>query len=34
VILSAPTEDLRKFALAHAEDEKAFSFTEYLVKEQ
>jgi hypothetical protein len=34
IILSAPTEDLRKFALAHAEDEKTFAFTEYFVKEQ
>ena len=33
-ILSAPTEELRKFALEHVNDEKAFAFTEYLVKEQ
>jgi len=34
LILTAPTEELRKFALAHAEDEEAFSFTQYWVKEQ
>lgn len=33
-VISAPTEELRRFALAHANDDKAFSSTEYLVKEQ
>ncbi|PYU12162.1 MAG: hypothetical protein DMG37_14215 [Acidobacteria bacterium] len=33
-VLTAPTDELRKFALEHAEDEKAFAFTEYFVKEQ
>jgi len=33
-VIVAPTEELRKFALEHVNDEKAFSFTEHLVKEQ
>ena len=33
-VLVAPTEELRKFALEHVNDEKAFSFTKHLVKEQ
>jgi len=33
-VIVAPTEELRKFALAHVNDEKAFSFTQNLVKEQ
>lgn len=31
ILLSASTSDLAQFALEHAEDEKAFSFIEYLV---
>jgi len=33
-VIVAPTEELRKFALERVNDEKAFSFTEHLVKEQ
>jgi hypothetical protein len=33
-VISAPTEALRKFALEHVNDERAFSFTQNLVKEQ
>ena len=33
-VIVAPTEESRKFTLEHVNDEKAFSFTEHLVKEQ
>jgi hypothetical protein len=34
VVLSASTQDLQKFALENSEDDKAFSFTEYLIREK
>jgi hypothetical protein len=33
IVLSAPTSELRQFALEHAEDEKAHSCVEYLVRD-
>jgi hypothetical protein len=33
IVLSASTSELRQFALEHAEDEKAFSCVEYLVRD-
>lgn len=34
VVLSASTQELQKFVLESGEDDKAFSFTEYLIREK